>query len=120
MNSLKKKVVICYLLRKKQQQKKKKKYWVHPLLQSKPRKGAFHNLINELKDDDATPPSITDCFKLTAAQRSVSLSADRIIEIHIRPNFKQCSAASVSVETLLASRQRFATCNKQPLVRIAP
>ena len=52
MKKVTKKVVIAYLLRKKKEEKMKKKHWVHPLFQNKKRQGAFHNLIQELKDDD--------------------------------------------------------------------
>ena len=44
----------AYLLNKKHQEKKykKKKIWIHPLLENRKEKGAFHTLVNELQDGD--------------------------------------------------------------------
>ena len=52
MNAMTKKVMIAYLLRKKQLRKRKAKFWIHPLNESRSRKGAFNNLIKELHGDD--------------------------------------------------------------------
>ena len=43
----------CLLIaHEKTRKNEEKKHWVHPLFQNKKRQGAFHNLIQELKDDD--------------------------------------------------------------------
>ena len=54
MTDIKTKVICAYLLNKniKRKKFKKKKIWIHPLLENRQEKGAFHTLVNELQDDD--------------------------------------------------------------------